>query len=528
MREYERSRNVNTPEFWNRAWDRDPEGGANKAPVRELLLQIYRTLPEANVYEYGFGALHLARELGKDRWAGRDISSVAVAHATAAGFQAKVLRCGDCEGFRRGYVAALEVLEHLDLAEMREFLERAKGAPHAFFSVPDLPDEDFEQHVRRFESDEDLQALLLEYWPNVDVYAAGHYRLAHCYRTAAPVLTIGCSTLLDFTGVQWTLAALNTSIGYDRMGGKIELLVVDNHPEPTTGEEEAEIDDMRDIVEGEGARYVRWAERQGTYPGKDRLKREARAPWVLTMDSHVMLSPGTVETVLETIEANPTSQDFFHFPNIGHRRSAPAAMDYRQLNMIWRRKEWTGDKAPCGYYGWTGLMNEPGEPYPIAAMITSCYLLRKDAWISAGGYDPILGNYGGWEGPLQTKWWMMGRRVLSLRHRRPWRGEPLHHWHLFNNFKRLRNETGRVHTGRSKQRNFMASSAVIGGEAFARWLCERQKGRWESGHIQQGVRAGLALREDFVSKLARPEWEDIFEFFAWQKAEGIPGHLTEW
>jgi len=38
----------------------------------------------------------------------------------------------------------------------------------------------------------------------------------------------------------------------------------------------------------------------------------------------------------------------------------------------------------------------------------------------------------------------------------------------------------------------------------------------------------MALRPWMIEKLARPEWEDIREFFAWMKAEGIPGHLTEW
>ena len=50
----------------------------------------------------------------------------------------------------------------------------------------------------------------------------------------------------------------------------------------------------------------------------------------------------------------------------------------------------------------------------------------------------------------------------------------------------------------------------------------------DDARIREGLDAGMALRPWMVHKLARPEWEDIREFFAWAKAESLPGHLESW
>jgi len=341
---------------------------------------------------------------------------------------------------------------------MFTFLERSQNAPHAFFSVPveSVPDRRFKQHQRGFGHVKEFGEWLKRWWPYVDVEQIGKWMAAHCMKQPPekePILTVGSSTLLDFHGVTYTFGSLMTHHG--NFGGDVEFLLVDNHPEPTTrcrgvrgfycegcrkiGEDGPEckecakaLADMQVCANAEGARYVRWSEKQGTYPGKDRLKVEARGKWVLCMDSHVMLTPHALEVVLETIEENPESDDFYHFPNLFRsanpdRPGRPAASDYRNQQFIYH-----GGAKRGGVYGWTGEAKKPGRAYPIAAMITSCYLVRKKAWFSARGYDPILGNYGGWEGPLQLKWWLMGRQVRSLRYRLKRHLDQhdfLHHWH---------------------------------------------------------------------------------------------------
>ncbi len=547
--EYVRDTNVNTPEYWDKAWSSQSELGTGLS-VHEKAEEILSGLPHARVVEYGFGRPALARLIGADRWEGRDFSAVAVEKARAEGFTAFVTRCKDSPGYRRAYVVALQVLEHLDEDEMLAFLDKSRNAPHAIFSVPLVGGGDIQKHMRGWGSEAQFAEFIGNWWPHVKTSVVTESRtsriVAHAARapiSEPPVLTVGSSTLLDFHGVLYTFAALRTFHG--DFGGKVEFLLADNHPEPTSrlrGCKECDrlgkdgpvcsacrkaVEDMEAVARQEGARYFRWAEKQGTYPGKNRLKHEARGKWVLTMDSHVMLSPFALERCLEVIEANPESDDFYHFPNLFKGANGrPAAVDHRNLDWIYR----AGDKSERGsVYGWTKEANKAGEPYPIAAMITSCYLLRRKAWFSAKGYDPILGNYGGWEGPLQLKWRLLGRDVLSLRHAEQKLIDKhgfLHHWHLFcKPGTRMANQTGRVHTSWTKQRNFAASSAIIGGEKFVREHCAWKGWDFNAENIQEGFAEGMKLRPWMVENLADPEWEDIDVFFAHMREKGIPGAL---
>jgi len=78
-------------------------------------------------------------------------------------------------------------------------------------------------------------------------------------------------------------------------------------------------------------------------------------------------------------------------------------------------------------------------------------------------------------------------------------------------------------------RNFAASSAVIGGESWVRRHCELKGWNFEDESVQEGLREGMKLRPWMVENLARPEWEDITEFFRWMRdEEKVPGALKEW
>jgi len=558
--EYTRKENLNTVDYWDKSWTRIPEGPDTSRKAQVRVMEILEGLPRKGVVEFGFGHLQLAEQIGRERWEGRDFSPVAVAHARGEGYSAFVTRAGDSPGYRKRYVVALSVLEHLDYDEMIEFLEKSRNAPHAIFTVPICNERiDVQKHMRGWDRHQDFAVFLKRWWKHVHVEVVGRTKLlAHCSKTPpkqVPLLTIGCSAYATrkapdgFAGTMFTFASL--MVHHGTFGGKVEFVLVDNHPDPKTQQDREEIEDMAKIGGAEGARIIRWSEKQGTYPGKNQLKVEALGKWVWTMDNHVLLPPRAVDTALQWIDENPESDDLIQFANIFRSNNPnhpgrPAASDYRNQNFIYHDcsadcPHKTKRENPCtcggvkrkgGVYGWSKQAQTPGEPYPIAAMITSCYLVRKAAWFSGKGYEPILGNYGGWEGPIQLKWWLMGRKVLSMPYRnREWaeRYGSMHHWHQFNNNRRcFKSATDSVHTGKTKQRNFAASSAVIGGEAWVRRHCELKGWDFNAANIQEGMREGLKLRPWMIENLARPEWEDITVFFKWMLDQGIPGALTSW
>ena len=517
MIELEHQEQKNVPDWWDRFWTSRPESGADKDLARERICEILATLPKGanrKVLEYGFGGLHLARRIGPETWVGRDFSSVAVEHAHAEGFRADVLRCGQCERPRYSYVVATEVLEHLDSAELEQFLGRVHRAPHAFFSVPCTGfDLGYDMHVRTFGEPADFRRFLMRWWPYVEVErinrpAGGPLMLAHCQRTmGVGRLTVGCSTYLDYEGVWYTLTSILQHHGL--FDGAVEMMVIDNGPEPD--------EKMRLIVEGRGARYIPCHEKRGAYVGKDRLIEEAGTPWVLTLDSHVMMPPDALEFLLRFANENDDSEDLYHIPLLSH---IGQVSDFRNLGRIWGEK---GEQ----HHGSSGAWKDAGAPYPVLAACTGAYLVRKDAWRSGRGYDPILGAFGGWEGPLDVKWWLMGRRALSMRWPEAGHRWPLAFSHVFNGGAQRRplREYG---SASDMNRNFIASAAVIGGESFAEWVAKSRHADISKPTIRAGLDAGMALRPWMVEHLARPEWEDIWDFFAWAKAEGIPGHLTEW
>jgi hypothetical protein len=518
------------PEFWDRQHAKN--GPRWTEPAVKRAAEIFNSQDPKTVHEFGFGRRSTGDHLSDCGWKGYDISPVAVDAAKHEGKDAVLSTCSDAVIGEGDYVCGIALLPNLSDEERTAFLDRVKIADRAVFYVKihgsgPFSRGGFENYLRRW-------------WPSVKIEKIGPGLLADCSHddSDGPILTIGCSTYATtgcpdgFWGTMFTFASLMTHHG--TFDGRVEYVLVDNHPKPTTEIEQAEVDDMEKIASAEGARYIRWAEKQGTYPGKNQLKVEARGKWVWTMDSHVLLPPHAIETALDWIEENPECDDLIQFANIfrsnnPNHYARPAASDFRKQNFIYLGND---HKDRGGVYGWTGNQMTAGEPFPIAAMITSCYLVRRDAWFSAKGYDPILGNYGGWEGPIQMKWWLMGRQVRSMRYRDQALIEnhgPLHHWHQFNNLRRrFKSATDIVHRGKAKMRNFAASSAVIGGEWWVRRHCELKGWNFDAPQIQEGMREGLKLRPWMVENLAKPEWEDIREFFAWMQEQEIPGALSAW
>ena len=76
-------------------------------------------------------------------------------------------------------------------------------------------------------------------------------------------------------------------------------------------------------------------------------------------------------------------------------------VDHRGLHAIYsgidRAKK---DGSPI--YGYTGEMRKLGEPFPIAAMITSAYLVRRAAWFSAKDTTPSSGCTAGGRGRFRS------------------------------------------------------------------------------------------------------------------------------
>ncbi|HUV39126.1 MAG TPA: class I SAM-dependent methyltransferase, partial [Planctomycetota bacterium] len=272
-----------TPEFWNRQHAVQRQRWTE--PIARRAAAIFDALPRKTVHEFGFGNLPLARFLENCPWKGADFSEVAVAHAKEIGLEAELASCDEVPISPGDYVCAIAMLPNLPEETMLRFLENASVAEHAVFSI--------KRGAAPFHNESGLREKLSSWWPTVEVEAVGAGLIAHCSKAepSGPILTVGCSTLLDFQGVNYTFGSWQAHHG--DFDGAVEYVCVDNHCEPTrravgvrgaycetckkiiteakkkdrkaTGDgpvcEECvqALKDMEAIVCGEGGRYIRWA-----------------------------------------------------------------------------------------------------------------------------------------------------------------------------------------------------------------------------------------------------------------------------
>jgi hypothetical protein len=124
-----------------------------------------------------------------------------------------------------------------------------------------------------------------------------------------PKLTIGMAAFDDFDGVYFTLQALR--LYHDLR--EVELIVVDNKPDSVGSESLRKL--LADCRHGTaGARYVAAPEVVGTSAPRNRVFMEATGDAVLCIDSHVLLSPGSVARLIDWYDARHDSRDLLSGP----------------------------------------------------------------------------------------------------------------------------------------------------------------------------------------------------------------------
>ncbi|MEM7582606.1 MAG: glycosyltransferase [Acidobacteriota bacterium] len=208
-----------------------------------------------------------------------------------------------------------------------------------------------------------------------------------------PRLTVGMATYDDYDGVYFTVQAL--VLNQPEIAADLEILIVDNHPEGPAAEA------LAGLAAGvPGARYLAFSEIRSTAV-RDVIFREARAPIVLCMDSHVLLSPGSLLRLTEYFEARADCAELVHGPLLYD--------DHRTLSTHFE-PVWS-----AGMYGvWAtddrGL-DVDAPPFEIPMQGLGLFACRTEAW---PGLNPRLRGFGGEEGYLHEKFRRSGGRALCL------------------------------------------------------------------------------------------------------------------
>jgi hypothetical protein len=312
-------------------------------------------------------------------------------------------------------------------------------------------------------------------------------------------LTVGMATHNDWQGVYFTTQALR--LYHPEVVDNCELLVVDNDPEGQEGGW------TRDLVEnwlaphagkpGQWAKvtYVPLPEVEGTAAPRDHVFRAASGQYVLCLDCHVLLWPGSIKRLLNYYDANPGTKDLLsgpifmddyihygtHFDDVwrgqmwgvwacawqcpcgfifcprefarSHGTPTPPSVSFHPImggdhcpvcpdcgKVIQVTSEWWGHEAPLGHSGFRAVGKSIDDPpFEIPAMGLGLFSCAKDAWL---GFNPRFRGFGGEEFYTHTKFRQAGARCLCLpflrwTHRFTRQGQaipyPLNDWHKLRN-----------------------------------------------------------------------------------------------
>ena len=212
-------------------------------------------------------------------------------------------------------------------------------------------------------------------------------------KRAKAKLTIGMATYDDYDGVYFSIQALR--MYHADVMDQVELLIVDNHPDGPCGLPLKQLDSKAGNL-----RYIPMGDRSGTSV-KNVVFEEASGEYVLCMDCHVFLVPGSLKRLLEYFDANPLTCDLLQGPLV------PDELD--SVITHWE-PQWRG-----GMFGiWAASVNSrelKNEPFDIPLMGMGLFACRKDAWL---GFNSRFRGFGAEEGYIHEKFRQAGHRTLCL------------------------------------------------------------------------------------------------------------------
>jgi Glycosyl transferase family 2 len=227
-------------------------------------------------------------------------------------------------------------------------------------------------------------------------------------------LTIGMATHCGWEGVWATVQALR--FYQDLRRGEVEFVICDNAPETPHGAAVKNLLTWLGEPEGIYGRYIPCGESQGTSAPRQRIFEESAAEWVLCMDDHVLLAPGSIRRLLSYLRRDPGSLDLLSGP-----------MLYDDLRTqgthwadVWRDKMW-------GTREWDLRSRAPNaKPFEIFANGLGVFAMRREAW---PGFNSRFRGFGGEECYIHEKVRRAGGKCLCL----PW----LRWAHRTNDFVRV-------------------------------------------------------------------------------------------
>jgi hypothetical protein len=207
-------------------------------------------------------------------------------------------------------------------------------------------------------------------------------------------ITIGIPCYDDYDGTYFTLQ--NIRLGHLDILDQLEFLIIDNDPGTLASLRLKKLAErIPDVT------YIPFGEWVGTAAPRDLIFRLAQTPFVLCVDSHILVQAGAIERVLAYLDGRPDCPDLLQGPLLhdGLQRT------FDHMEPRWNRAMW-GDWASD-----PRADSEDGQPYEIGMQGLGLFACTREAW---PGFNPRMMGFGGEEGYLHEKFRQAGNKTLCL------------------------------------------------------------------------------------------------------------------
>jgi hypothetical protein len=330
-------------------------------------------------------------------------------------------------------------------------------------------------------------------------------------RTSQYKMCIGMATYDDYDGVYFSIQAIR--LYHPEILDDIEFVVLDNNPTGPCAEALKSLGNSMPNY-----RYVAGDNFQGTW-SRFSLINQTNAPYIMCMDSHVMILPGAIKRLLDYFDTNPETPDFLQGPLVGDDLSSLSS----HFTPGWGSGmfgKWASDPRAD---------DVDGDEFDIPMQGLGLFAFRKDHWPQI---NSRFNGFGGEEGYVHEKVRRAGGRTLCLpflrwihRFNRPMGAHYALNWHdrirnYMIAFNDLKLDTGdmikhfREHIGNKETDTIVANvvaemkSPLNFFDAIYCINCDSQPERWLKVHAQFR-KLGISHRVQRFSAIETPESHHI-------------------
>lgn len=207
-------------------------------------------------------------------------------------------------------------------------------------------------------------------------------------------LTIGMATHDDYDGLYFTIQSIR--MYHQEVLDDIEFVIIDNNPASNHGKA---IRDFTDWIK-EPFQYLPFIKYNSTTI-KNKVFELADTPYVLCMDSHVLLQQGSLKKLIDFYDSGLDGGNLLQGPILyDNFKNCSTHFDFTWRGHMWGT--WQQDER--------GL-DDNNDPFEIPSQGMGLFSCRKDSWL---GFNKEFRGFGGEEGYIHKKYTKNGKRTLCL------------------------------------------------------------------------------------------------------------------